>query len=217
MVVGETVEHGDDFGQRKPDLLRRSDDRQSPQHHARIPALPSIGPGRADQAVRLVKSEGRHGQPGALGDSSDRQLLGLVHNLPLTYIKVEVLTYRVMQTFTTSELDYLAGQRLARLATIDPSGGLQNNPVGFNVAADGTVVVGGWNLSKSRKFRNIAGNGHVALVVDDIASVDPWRVRGVEIRGTADAESSETGRSGERIVIHPDRVISWGLDQPAAS
>src|ERR671935_270415 len=61
-------------------------------------------------------------------------------------------------------------------------------------------------------------NRRVAFVVDDLASVDPWLVRGIEIRG--DAEILETG--GQEIVpgfdpemfrIRPRRIISWGLDQ----
>jgi len=38
--------------------------------------------------------------------------------------------------FTDSELAYLAGQRLGRLATVAPSGAPQNNPVGFWVNAE---------------------------------------------------------------------------------
>lgn len=33
----------------------------------------------------------------------------------------------------------------------------------------------------------VAANGKAALVVDDVVSFDPWIVRMVEIRGTADA------------------------------
>ena len=35
--------------------------------------------------------------------------------------------------FTAKELEYLDSQTLGRLATVDPSGALQNNPVGFRV------------------------------------------------------------------------------------
>lgn len=126
-----------------------------------------------------------------------------------------------MTSFTQPELDYLASQRLGRLATVDRRSAPQNNPVGFSVADDGTVVIGGWNLAQSRKFRNLAGNDRVSLVVDDLASVDPWRVRGVEIRGRAEAvtdvEPARANMSREQIRIHPGRIISWGLDEPEAS
>ena len=43
----------------------------------------------------------------------------------------------------------------------------------------------------------------------------PWTVRGVEIRGHADAlldqKTASTYSSPEVIRIHPQRVISWGL------
>ncbi|MGH9137957.1 MAG: PPOX class F420-dependent oxidoreductase [Acidimicrobiales bacterium] len=121
-----------------------------------------------------------------------------------------------METFTTAQLDYLATQRLGRLATVDERGAPQNNPVGFFLVDGGDVVVGGINLGDTRKFRNVQGNEHVALVVDDIASLDPWTVRGVEIRGRADAltdaEPLHPWMSREQIRIHPERIISWGLD-----
>jgi pyridoxamine 5'-phosphate oxidase family protein len=124
-----------------------------------------------------------------------------------------------MTSFTRTELEYLRTQRLGRLATIDPSGTPQNNPVGFSVADDGAVVIGGRNLGQSRKFKNLATHDRVSLVVDDLASTDPWVVRGVEIRGSAaavtDVEPAASYLSREQIVIRPDRIRSWGLDPEA--
>jgi pyridoxamine 5'-phosphate oxidase family protein len=121
--------------------------------------------------------------------------------------------------FTEAELAYLRGgrpTRLGRLATIDARGVPQNSPVGFRVDADaGTILIAGFDLGRSRKFRNVQGNPHVSLVVDDVASTDPWRVRAVEVRGTAEARTGVTpllpGVSPELIVITPTRVVSWGL------
>ena len=42
---------------------------------------------------------------------------------------------------------------------------------------------------------------------DDIASVKPWHVRGVEIRGRAEALDG----SRPLIRIHPERTVSWGI------
>lgn len=110
---------------------------------------------------------------------------------------------------------YLESQRLGRLATVDPAGAPQNNPVGFRYNAGlGTIDIGGLNMGASRKFRNLAGNPQVAFVVDDLASVQPWRVRCVEIRGRAEALRDQDygpGFSAEIIRIHPVRVISFGL------
>ena len=111
---------------------------------------------------------------------------------------------------------YLGSQRLGRLATVDAHGAPQNNPVGFRHNPGlGTIDIGGLNMGATRKFRNLAGNPHVAFVVDDLASVQPWHVRCVEIRGHAEALRDQDygpGYSGEIIRIHPDKVISFGLD-----
>ena len=122
-----------------------------------------------------------------------------------------------MSTFTATELEYLRSQRLGRLATLRPDGTLQNSPVGFFLAPDGrTIDVGGHGMGRSRKWANVRANGQVALVVDDLVSVRPWRVRCVEIRGTAesleDVEPPAPGFSREVLRIHPRRVISFGLE-----
>lgn len=91
-------------------------------------------------------------------------------------------------TFTDAETAYLASQRLGRLATSGPDGRPQVKPVGFRYNPGlGTIDVSGFNMAASQKFRNVRRNGQAALVVDDIASVRPWRVRFLKIRGTADA------------------------------
>jgi pyridoxamine 5'-phosphate oxidase family protein len=64
-------------------------------------------------------------------------------------------------------------------------------------------------MAGSRKLRNVEKNPSVSLVLDDLASVDPWRPRGIEIRGEGEALSSE---SGAMIRIHPRRILVWGLD-----
>jgi pyridoxamine 5'-phosphate oxidase family protein len=125
-------------------------------------------------------------------------------------------------TFTQAELEYLATQQLGRLATVSPEGQTQNNPVGFFVDAEaGTIDIGGHDLGKSKKFRNIRAGSTVALVVDDLASMDPWVVRGIEIRGTATALSDEDPPvpffSREVIRVTPHKIISWGLDGPMAA
>jgi len=138
-----------------------------------------------------------------------------------------------MSVFTQAELEYLASQRLGRLATAGPGGRLQNSPVGFRVNAEaGTIDIGGWNMGASQKFRNVRANGQVAFVVDDLVSERPWVVRGLEIRGhaealtgaepprvTAGAEApgesagaSAAFMSGEIIRIHPERVYGWGIE-----
>ncbi|WP_405485599.1 PPOX class F420-dependent oxidoreductase [Nocardia sp. NBC_00511] len=116
-----------------------------------------------------------------------------------------------------AQIEYLTSQRLGRLATIRPDGSPQNNPVGFryNVAL-GTIDIGGHNLGASQKFRNLFKEDRVSFVVDDIPSVNPWTVRQIEIRGTAqalrDVEPFGPGMSPELIRITPERVIAFGLE-----
>jgi EmrB/QacA subfamily drug resistance transporter/PPOX class F420-dependent enzyme/OxyR family protein len=122
---------------------------------------------------------------------------------------------------TDAEMTYLNSQRLGRLATVDPHGAPQNNPVSFRWNPEfGTIDIGGRAMGASRKFRNLASNPRVAFVVDDIASIRPWKVRCVEIRGHAEAlagqEPAVPGFSAEIIRIHPDRVLSFGLDDATA-
>ncbi|MFJ3901572.1 PPOX class F420-dependent oxidoreductase [Streptomyces sp. NPDC090025] len=118
--------------------------------------------------------------------------------------------------FTEAERAYLATQRLGRLATVDPDGQPQANPVGFFPRDDGTVLVGGAALGRTKKWRNLRTNPLLALVVDDLASTHPWRVRGVEIRGEAELLTGphDLGAyfSEEVIRIRPRRIHSWGLD-----
>ena len=118
---------------------------------------------------------------------------------------------------STAERDYLAGQRLGRLASIDAHGQPQNNPVGFFLNDElGVIDIGGRALGQTKKFRNVRSNPLVSLVVDDLASVRPWHVRGVEIRGRAEAltdwQPPYPYYSPEVIRIHPTKIISWGLD-----
>jgi pyridoxamine 5'-phosphate oxidase family protein len=122
-------------------------------------------------------------------------------------------------TFTDAELDYLASQPLGRLATVQPDGSPQVKPVGFRYNRQlGTIDVTGYNLTTSQKFRNVQRNGHAALVVDDIASRQPWRVRFLEVRGTAEA-IAPSGDSADPadapvIRIRPTRVLSFGIEEP---
>ncbi|MFI7687437.1 PPOX class F420-dependent oxidoreductase [Nonomuraea sp. NPDC049655] len=117
--------------------------------------------------------------------------------------------------FTNAELDYLTGQRLGRLATVSATGQVQNNTVNFFVDADsGTIIIGGHALGASKKFRNVQRGSAVSFVVDDLASVHPWVVRGIEIRGSALAltehEPPVPYFSREIIKITPTKIIPWG-------
>jgi pyridoxamine 5'-phosphate oxidase family protein len=114
-----------------------------------------------------------------------------------------------MSTFTEAELAYLQGERrLARLATVGPDGMPHVSPVGmWTVDPDsGVVEVTGHDFEATKKFRDVARTHRAAIVVDDV--LPPFRPRGIEIRGHADAVSEPE----PRIRIRPQRIVGWGLD-----
>src|SRR5215208_6836505 len=115
-----------------------------------------------------------------------------------------------MSVFTKAELDYLTGGRqLGRIATVGPDGTPHVVPVGwiYNAARD-AIDVGGRDLQRTKKFRDVARSERAAIVIDDLASTDPWRPRGIEIRGRGEAIALPT----PLIRIHPERIVSWGIE-----
>src|SRR5690625_1876069 len=95
-------------------------------------------------------------------------------------------------TLTDNEIAYLGSQRLGRIATVDTSGRPRVVPTGFVVNEDdGTIELGGHHFADTRRAGDIRQNPQVALVVDDILDPSTWKVRGVEIRGTATVHEDE--------------------------
>jgi len=115
-----------------------------------------------------------------------------------------------MSIFTQGEIEYLRSGLLGRLATVGQDGIPHVAPVGmisYNPHL-GTMDIRGHDLTNSKKFRDIASSGRAALVMDDLASTKPWRPRGIEVRGSAEAiEKPEPV-----IRIHPRRIVAWGID-----
>jgi pyridoxamine 5'-phosphate oxidase family protein len=114
-----------------------------------------------------------------------------------------------MNAFSEAELRYLGGGQLGRIATVGIDGTPHVDPVVwiYNAARD-TIDVGGHELGRTRKFRDVARTGRAAIVIDDLASTDPWRHRGIEISGRGEA----IVRPAVLIRIHPERIVSWGLE-----
>lgn len=123
-----------------------------------------------------------------------------------------------MSAFTDEELEFLNEQRLGRLATVGPNGQPHVVPVGFSSTADGDAIrISGHDFSETKKFRDAERHPKVGFVVDDLASIDPWRPRGIEIRGRAETfrdggEEVGSGSGSAWIEIRPNRVISWGIN-----
>jgi pyridoxamine 5'-phosphate oxidase family protein len=117
-----------------------------------------------------------------------------------------------MSAFTRRELDYLGErkpERLGRIATVGKDGTPHVVPVGwrFNAQLD-SIDVGGMNLVRTKKFRDVRRSGRASIVIDDLLSTDPWQPRGIEVRGRAEAIEGER----PRIRIHPERIVSWGIE-----
>jgi pyridoxamine 5'-phosphate oxidase family protein len=113
-----------------------------------------------------------------------------------------------MSVFTDGELGYLVGERrLARVATVGQDGTPHIAPVGwaYNPELD-SIDIGGHNLERTKKYRDVQRTGRAALVIDDV--LPPWQPRGVEVRGRAEA----LGKPRPLIRIHPERIVSWGIE-----
>lgn len=113
--------------------------------------------------------------------------------------------------FSDDELAYLGERRLGRIATVGKDGTPHVVPVGMwahNPEHD-AIDVGGRDLAQTKKFRDVARTGRAAIVIDDLATTDPWRPRGIEVRGRAEAITDPQ----PLIRVHPGRVFSWGLER----
>jgi pyridoxamine 5'-phosphate oxidase family protein len=128
--------------------------------------------------------------------------------------------------FTDAEVEYLNSQPLGRIATVGPDGRPHVTPVGFFYDPETqTIVIGGAaDMAASKKFRDAQGRPDVALVVDDLAAVDPWTPRGIEIRGRAETHAEGGEDVGKRlgarfrfnpawIRIRPRRILAWGIER----
>jgi pyridoxamine 5'-phosphate oxidase family protein len=114
-----------------------------------------------------------------------------------------------MATFTEAERRYLSERRLGRIATVGRDGTPHVVPVGWSYSPeDESIDVGGRDFERTKKFRDVKRSGRAAIVIDDLLSTDPWHPRGIEVRGSAEAIDGDR----PRIRIHPERVVSWGIE-----
>jgi len=114
--------------------------------------------------------------------------------------------------FTQKEIAYINSQHLARLATVSKSGQPDVAPVGFRFDGEKFFITG-FDITKTFKYKNVkAGSDLVSLVIDDLASVQPWVARGIKIHGRAEIVETD-GRAS--LIIHPLRLWSWGVDDVA--
>lgn len=132
-----------------------------------------------------------------------------------------------MSDYTQAEVEYLNNQLIGRFATVGHSGEPQVAPVGvfYDPQQGGVVITGhaGGGFTSTQKWRNVLARPDVSFVIDDLASVDPWTPRGIEIRARAETHNDGGETIGERIdanmpfdsawiLLRPRRILSWGID-----
>lgn len=113
-----------------------------------------------------------------------------------------------MSAFTEAEVAYLNSQPLMRFASASSSGKPDVAPVIFELDGD-DILTAGFNVTKTARYRNITSNPQATLVIDDLATIDPWSPRGVKVIGTATIEDVD---GSPRFRIHPRVIISWAIN-----
>jgi pyridoxamine 5'-phosphate oxidase family protein len=113
-----------------------------------------------------------------------------------------------MSAFTPAEVAYLQSQPLMRFASASASGRPDVAPVVFRLDGD-DIVTGGFDVTHTVRYRNIQSNPRVSVVVDDLATTDPWSPRGVKVIGTA---VIETDGDSTQFRITPAVIISWAIN-----
>jgi pyridoxamine 5'-phosphate oxidase family protein len=141
----------------------------------------------------------------------------------------------IKSIFTEKEIEYINSQNIARLATAsaEVEAGIANEsdhdssiivqpdvvPVGFFFDGE-YFYIGGFDMLRSAKYRNVLRNRLIALVIDDLKSIKPWQPRGIKIYGVAEIakrQGASLKNYGEFETVHsikltPRRKWSWGID-----
>jgi PPOX class F420-dependent enzyme/OxyR family protein len=124
-----------------------------------------------------------------------------------------------VSVFTPSEIEFLTGQTMARVATVGPDGQPHVVPVTFVYNPDEDAIdVGGVNFGETKKWRDAQANPRVTFLLDDVRP-NPFRARAIEVRGRAEALTSGGSKINPRfpnfaeefLRIRPTRILSWGL------
>ena len=121
-----------------------------------------------------------------------------------------------MSAFTEQEIEYMASQRLGRIATVGADGQPHVVPTSFRHNPEHDAIdVGGLRMSQTKKFRDVQRTGRASIVIDDV--LPPWQPRMIEVRGTAAVISSGGKAFGPQfddaiVRIQPTRIISIGIE-----
>ena len=98
--------------------------------------------------------------------------------------------------FSEAELEFLRSQRIARLATVGPTGWPHVVPVMYTMNDDGSLDFDVDGV----KLRNIAADPRAAMVVDGMGPK-----RGIAMQGRVELIASERAR------LQPSRKFAWGI------
>jgi pyridoxamine 5'-phosphate oxidase family protein len=121
-----------------------------------------------------------------------------------------------MSAFTDLEIEYMAGQRLGRIATVGADGQPHVVPTTFRYNAEQDAIdVGGLRMSQTKKTRDVQRTGRASIVIDDV--LPPWSPRMIEVRGTAEVIATGGKAFGDNfedtiVRIRPTRIIAFGID-----
>jgi pyridoxamine 5'-phosphate oxidase family protein len=140
----------------------------------------------------------------------------------------------VKSIFSGKEVEYIKSQSIARIATVAEVKARSVNkledsfskivqpdvvPVGFHFDGE-YFYIGGFDMPRSTKYKNVLRNSSIALVIDDLKSIKPWQPRGIRVYGDAEITKRQ-GASLEDygyfetvylIKITPRKKWSWGID-----
>ena len=98
--------------------------------------------------------------------------------------------------FSVAELDFLRSQRIARFATVGPTGWPHVAPVMYTMNDDGSLDFDVDGV----KLRNMRAEPRAAMVVD---AMGPRR--GIAMQGRVELLAPERAR------MRPERKFAWGL------
>ena len=98
--------------------------------------------------------------------------------------------------FTAAELEFLRSQRIARFATVSPSGWPHVVPVMYAMNDDGSLDFDVDGV----KLRNLQAEPRAAMVVDAMGPK-----RGIAMQGQVELIAPERAR------LRPARKFAWGL------
>jgi pyridoxamine 5'-phosphate oxidase family protein len=145
----------------------------------------------------------------------------------------------IKSIFSGKEVEYIKSQSIARIATAaEVEAGLADKskdntsaiiqpdvvPVGFHFDGE-YFYIGGFDMLRSTKYKNVLRNSLIALVIDDLKSIKPWQPRGIRIYGEAEI-SKRQGAFLEKygyfetvysIRVTPKKKWSWGIDDNYAN